>query len=295
MDQNHQLDMAAVRALCRQALAEDIGTGDATTLAVIPEQLAISCSMRTREACVVAGLPVAAAVFHELDARIDVRPQVKEGDRCAAGTILATVCGDARGILTGERAALNFLQRLCGIATVTRQFVDALGETRTRVTDTRKTTPCLRVLEKYAVAVGGGVNHRRGLYDQILIKDNHLALLASQCGSGIRQAIAASRAAYPGMTVEIEVESLEQLEEALTAQADMILLDNMSTGEMIEAVALRDRVYSQALLEASGGIRIERIPEMRAIGLDFISVGALTHSPLAIDIGLDYQEAESYP
>ncbi len=283
------LNRVLVANLVRAALAEDVGSGDATTLAVVPEGVQAEAFMVTRQACVCAGLPVAEAVFEELDGALAFEPLVSDGTRCSAGQVLARVRGRARAILTGERTALNFVQRLSGIATLTRRFVDALGDSRTRILDTRKTTPGLRFLEKYAVRMGGGSNHRSGLYDRILIKDNHRELAAFAGPDPIGQAVRSCRAAYPRLEVEVEADTLEDVEAALAAGADSILLDNMSDEEMAEAVR---RVRGRALLEASGGITLERIPALARLGLDFISVGALTHSAPAVDIGLDMRPPE---
>lgn len=271
-------------SLVRAALAEDIGSGDATTQAVVPEALETAAALITREACVCAGLPVAAAVFQELDPQVCVEPQVQEGQSCAAGQTLARLTGNARAILTGERTALNFLQRLCGIATQTRRYVDAVGTYPTKILDTRKTTPGLRLLEKYAVKMGGGENHRMGLYDRIMIKDNHRELARLGGPGGIQRAVKACRRLAPTLDVEVEADTMDDVEAALAAGADIILLDNMGTDEIRAAVRL---IQGRAVTEASGGITLERIPAIAAAGVDVISVGALTHSVRAIDIGLD--------
>jgi nicotinate-nucleotide pyrophosphorylase (carboxylating) len=268
----------------RMALAEDVGSGDATTLAVIPATLQTSAAMVTRQPCVCAGLPLAEVLFEELDASLAFEAVAAEGERCAAGQTLAVVRGSARAILTGERTALNFVQRLCGIATLTRRYVDALGDSHTRLLDTRKTTPGLRALEKYAVRLGGGQNHRFGLYDRVMIKDNHRELAKYAGTESIRQAVAACRAAYPQLEVEVEADTLTDVEAAVEAGADYILFDNMSDEEMAQGVRL---VAGRALTEASGGITLDRLPRLARLGLDFISVGALTHSAPAVDIGLD--------
>lgn len=295
MGQRRSLDMSAVRSLCQLALAEDIGRGDATTAAIVPPDLTITGYLRAREESVVAGVAVVIELYHQLDRAVDLDFNVADGDRCCSGDTIGTIVGNARSIITGERCALNFLQHLSGIATSTRRYVDALGDSRTKILDTRKTIPGQRILQKYAVSVGGGQNHRIGLYDQIMIKDNHLHLISSQGLGGITQAVERCKEQYPDLATEVEVDTLEQLEEALSVQAELILLDNMTTDEMIQAVKLRDRLYSQALLEASGGITLERIAELKNIGLDYISVGALTHSVKAVDIGLDIKETQQYP
>ena len=278
------LTRSILQALARAALAEDVGSGDATTQAVVPPALEVTAFLNTREACVCAGLNVAEAVFRELDPACVFTPLVADGDRCPAGANLARLHGQARAILTGERTALNFLQRLSGTATLTRRFVDAVGRHRARILDTRKTTPGLRALEKYAVLIGGGDNHRMGLYDRIMIKDNHRMLASIEGPGGIHRAVEACRRQFPRLAVEVEADTLEDVQEALDARADFILLDNMDDELIREAVGLVD---GRAQTEASGGMTLDRIPAVAAAGVDFISVGALTHSAPAIDIGLD--------
>jgi nicotinate-nucleotide pyrophosphorylase (carboxylating) len=281
------LNPTAVQNLCRTALAEDIGAGDATTLAVVPENLEVTARLLAKQDCVCAGLPVAEAVFKELSKAVVFESVKQDGDFCAKGTVLARVTGPARAILTGERTALNFLQRISGIATLAKQYVDAVGSnSKTKILDTRKTTPGLRMLEKYAVAMGGAENHRFGLYDRVMIKDNHRMLAAIDGPFGITRAVKACREKYPDLEVEVEADSIEEVEEAVEAGADYILLDNMTDEEMVEAVEL---VAGRSLLEASGGITLERIADLAKIGVDYISVGALTHSAAAVDISLDIQ------
>jgi nicotinate-nucleotide pyrophosphorylase (carboxylating) len=278
------LNRAQLLNLVQAALIEDVGSGDATTLAVVPESLRTTALLVTRQPCVCAGLPVAEALFAELDRALSFEALAAEGERCAAGETLAVVHGSARAILTGERTALNFVQRLCGIATLTRRYVDALGDCQTKILDTRKTTPGWRFLEKYAVRVGGGQNHRFGLYDRVMIKDNHRELARLSGPDSIARAVAACRAAYPGLEIEVEADTLADVEAAANAAVEYILLDNMHDEVMAQAVRL---VAGRARLEASGGITLERLPGLARLGLDFISVGALTHSAPAIDIGLD--------
>jgi len=233
----------------------------------------------------VAGLPVAALVFARLSPDVVFRALVRDGERCPAATAVAEVSGPAWAVLGGERLALNFLQRLSGIATATARLVDKVAGTRARIVDTRKTTPGLRVLEKYAVRCGGGFNHRFGLYDGVLIKDNHLAL-----AGGIARAVRAARERAPHtVRVEVEVEDLHGVAAALEAGADIILLDNMDVATMARAVAM---VNGRALTEASGGISGETVAAVAATGVDFISVGALTHSVRSLDIGLDFNGGE---
>jgi nicotinate-nucleotide pyrophosphorylase (carboxylating) len=274
-----------LRNLCRVALAEDVGSGDATTLAVVPENLQVSAKMVTRQDCVVAGLPLAETLFHELDSTLSFEACVEDGARCGKGQVLAWITGSAQSILTGERTALNFVQRYSGIATQTRRYVDALGDSPTRILDTRKTTPGLRALEKYAVLMGGGQNHRFGLYDRVMIKDNHRELAKLSGPDSIQRAVAACREKYPDLEVEVEADTLDEVRAALEAKAEYILLDNMTNEQMTVAIAMRAGYPSK--LEASGNITIERLPSLAGLGLDFVSVGALTHSVPAVDIGLD--------
>ena len=281
--------------LCRQALAEDIGSGDATTLSIVSPELAISALVVTREVCILAGIPVVRQVFEECDPSLKFDPLLEDGASCTEGQTLATVSGSARSILTAERTALNFLQRLSGIATITHSFVGAVGDSKTRILDTRKTTPGLRMLEKYAVEAGGGTNHRFGLFDRILVKDNHLYVQSLSGTGSITEIVKLCRTKYPNLEVEVEIESLDQLEEALKSSVEYVLLDNMSDGEMADAVRLRDQHRPTTMLEASGGMTIERVNRIAKIGLDFISVGALTHSPKAIDMALDFQDAPDTP
>ena len=290
-----QLNPVLLTNLVRTALAEDIGSGDATTTATIPPDLHIVAELCSREQCKVTGLPLVHEVYRQIDPGITTDIYVDEGESCNCMGVIATISGPAGGIITGERTALNFLQRLSGIATLTSAYVQALGDSRTRILDTRKTTPGLRILEKYAVSVGGGMNHRMGLYDRILIKDNHIQVSKMLGEGGIPPAVELCRTNYPNLEVEVEVDNLEQLVEALGAQVEYILLDNMSAPEMIEAVKLRDEICSQTLLEASGGITLNRVSQIGQIGLDFISVGEITHSPKAIDIGLDLRQTAKYP
>ncbi|EJL47951.1 nicotinate-nucleotide diphosphorylase (carboxylating) [Brevibacillus agri] len=261
-------------------LQEDLGFGDVTTLSTIPESEQGTGILYAKEAGVVAGLPIARQVFATVDPALVFTAKVEEGQRVEVGQELAEVRGSVRSILSGERLALNLMQRLSGIATKTSEYVAAVAGTKARVVDTRKTTPGLRFLEKYAVRVGGGHNHRFALYDAVMIKDNHI-----KGAGGIAQAVASARAAIPHtMTVEVEAESLDQVREALEAGADIIMLDNMSLETMREAVALID---GRAVVEASGGVNLETIGNIAKTGVDVISVGALTHSVKAFDISLD--------
>ena len=265
----------------RAALAEDIGRGDATTLATIPAGQTARAEFLLKEPGVLSGLEVAARVFALLDPALRVEWTVRDGEARERG-VIGTVTGPARSLLTGERVALNLLQRLSGIATFTRRHVEALGEGKTRVLDTRKTTPLWRDLEKAAVAHGGGTNHRSGLDDGILIKDNHIA-----AAGGITAALTHARNHGYLLKVLCEVEDLPGLEEALKAGADRVLLDNMSDDLLAEAVQVRDRLAPHVTLEASGNMTLSRLPHVAATGVDFVSVGALTHSAPALDISLN--------
>jgi nicotinate-nucleotide pyrophosphorylase (carboxylating) len=278
-----ELPRPMVDAVVVRALEEDLGAGDITTEACVPEAARAVARGVARKEMVACGMSVAARVFAQLDASLAFTAHVAEGARVPAGTTLFTVEGAARPILAGERVALNLVQRMCGIATATRRYVDALPEgSKTRITDTRKTTPGLRLFERYAVRRGGGHNHRNDLGSAVLIKDNHIV-----AAGGVAEAIGRARARAPHTSkIECEVDSLEQLELALAAGADIVLLDNMSTETVEEAVR---RTRGRALLEASGGITLERVTELARAGVDAISVGALTHSTPAADIGLDFE------
>ena len=279
-----QIDWKQADALISLALSEDLDTaGDTTTNSVIPENLQAKAVFITKEDCVCAGLPVAERLFKTIDPQLEWKTLVREGEFCPRDTIMAEVRGNARSLLTGERTALNFLQRLCGVATASRRYQDAAGTT-CRILDTRKTTPGWRNLEKYAVATGGAFNHRIGLYDRIMIKDNHRELAGLEGSGGIRRSVERARARYPELEVEVEVDSLTELDEALESGAEYILLDNMSDEMMAEAVR---RVNGRAKLEASGGITLARIPSAAKTGVDFISAGALTHSVKSSDISMD--------
>ncbi len=271
--------MTGIDRIIENALSEDIHTGDITTQAVVRKGGPANGILKAKEEMVLAGIQVAARVFHLLDATITFTPHFADGERLSAGDIIAELSGDAAFLLQGERVALNLLQRMCGIATLTAQYVAAVSGTGARVVDTRKTTPGLRILEKYAVRVGGGVNHRTGLYDGVLIKENHIA-----AAGGISEAVARARAYIPHtMKVEVETETLDQVAEALAAGADIIMLDNMDLAAMRRAVAL---IGGKAIVEASGGVNLETIRGIAETGVDIISVGALTHSARAMDISM---------
>ena len=280
------LSAEEIRRAAVFALAEDIGSGDVTTLAAVPETAQARAVARAREPLVVAGLAFAEAAFRELSAAVQITRAVEDGHRVAEGKALLQVAGPARALLSAERVALNFLQRLCGIATLTAQFVDAVKGTRAQILDTRKTTPGWRRLEKYAVACGGGRNHRLGLFDMVLIKDNHLAALKNESPNAIAAAVERARVKYPKLKVEVEADTLEQVEEAVAAGADMVLLDNMNVVQLRLAV---QKCKDRALTEASGGVTLAGVRAIAETGVDFISVGALTHSARAVDIGLDFE------
>jgi nicotinate-nucleotide pyrophosphorylase (carboxylating) len=270
----------------RAALAEDIGPGDVTTLAIVPEHLAATAVLAAREELVLAGLSLAEATFRELCSTVQIEPCASDGQCVAAGQIILRLHGPARVLLTAERVALNFLQRLSGIATLTAQYVEAVKGTQARILDTRKTTPGWRRLEKYAVTCGRGQNHRQGLFDLVLIKDNHLAALRHELPNPIAAAVARARAACPGLEVGVEADTLEQVRQAVEAGADIILLDNMSPAQLREAVQL---VGGRAKTEASGGVNLSTVRPIAESGVDMISVGALTHSARAVDLALDFE------
>jgi nicotinate-nucleotide pyrophosphorylase (carboxylating) len=274
------LEPALYREIIRRALAEDLGWGDLTTEGTItPEQRATG-TFYAKSACVVAGLDVALEAFRQLDPTIAIDVRHPDSSSCEAGAVIAEIQGLATAMLTAERTALNFLQRLSGIATQTRRFVDA-AQGQILVLDTRKTTPTLRALEKYAVRAGGGTNHRMGLDDGILIKDNHIRL-----AGGITQALERMRMAQHEMPIEIEVQSFEQLDEALAAGATRILADNFTVEQLKEVVK---RTRGMAQVEISGGVTIDKLADLAATGADFVSVGALTHSAAAIDISFEIE------
>lgn len=273
-----------VRDLVRRALEEDVGPGDATTLSLVEDGRQVEAVIQARQDLVVCGAPVVAAVFAAVDPAVACGTVIPDGRTAGAGDVLMTLRGPARAILTGERTALNFMQRLCGIATLTRRFVERVAAHGTIILDTRKTTPTLRVLEKYAVRTGGGRNHRVGLYDRVLIKDNHRRLAAGEGGLGLDAAVTRARRLYPSLQIEVEVESLEELEQALKARPEWILLDNMAPPAMAACVR---RVAGACQLEASGGITLANIEAAAATGVDAVSLGCLTHSAPAADLSLE--------
>ena len=269
----------------RSALAEDIGAGDVTSLATIPEGTIARAAMVARVDLVAAGLDLAETAFRELSNDVRIERQAADGDVRSAGSTLLEITGPAVAILGAERVALNCVQHLSGVATLTAAFVRAVAGTGARILDTRKTLPGWRRLEKYAVRCGGGTNHRQGLSDLVLIKDNHLAALAGAAPNPVSAAVSRARGRFPYLKVEVEADTLDQVRLALDAGADIVLLDNMTLGQLREAVAL---CRGRALTEASGGVRLDTVRAIAETGVDFISVGALTHSAPAVDIGLDF-------
>jgi nicotinate-nucleotide pyrophosphorylase (carboxylating) len=271
--------MTGLDRIIENALAEDIHTGDITTLSVVKERHEARARLIAKEPLVLAGIEVAARVFHTLDPRILFTPHFRDSDMPGAGDIIAELLGDVSMLLQGERVALNLLQRMCGVATLTARYVDAVNGTGARIVDTRKTAPGLRILDKYAVRAGGGSNHRFGLYDGVLIKENHIA-----AAGGITLAVARARDFIPHtIKIEVETETLAEVAEALACGADIIMLDNMDTASMRAAVQL---IAGRALVEASGGVTLETVREIAETGADIISVGALTHSARAMDISM---------
>ncbi|MGQ0456490.1 MAG: carboxylating nicotinate-nucleotide diphosphorylase [Hyphomicrobium sp.] len=276
------LPVQIIDAAIRLALEEDLGLiGDVTTNATIPPKVQASALIAARTPGVVSGLQVAAAAFHALDPEIKVEVFVGDGCAVGAGKPIANVSGTARGLLTAERVALNFLGRMSGVATLTKRYVDAVSHTKAKIIDTRKTTPGLRAFEKYAVRCGGGHNHRTGLFDAVLIKDNHIVT-----AKGVSQAIKAALAASGHLTkIEVEVDSLDQLDEALQFDIDAVLLDNFSIDQLADAVR---RVAGKCVTEASGGVNLQTVKAISETGVDLISVGALTHSAPVMDLGFDF-------
>jgi nicotinate-nucleotide pyrophosphorylase (carboxylating) len=281
-----ELSVPEIRQAVQNALAEDIGSGDATTLATVPETTLARVVMRAREPLVAAGLAFAEAAFIELSPAVRTERLVQDGQLVKADDVLLRVAGPARAILTAERVALNFVQRLSGVATFTAQFVEAIKGTHAQILDTRKTTPGWRRFEKYAVVCGGGKNHRLGLSDMILIKDNHLLALQKEKPNAIAAAVARAREKFPKLQIEVEADTLEQVEQAADAGADMVLLDNMNLIQLRLAV---QKIKGRAQTEASGGVNPANVHAIAETGVDFISVGALTHSARAVDIGLDFE------
>jgi len=270
----------AVKEIVARALAEDIGPGDATTLATVDPGARCRAEIVAKAAGVIAGLPVAELTFRALDPGISFERVAGDGRRVEPGAVLARLAGSSRAVLTAERTALNFLQRMSGIATLTAQYVAAVQGTKARIADTRKTAPGLRLLDKCAVRVGGGLNHRIGLFDGILVKDNHI-----RAAGGLAQAVARARkSAHHLLKVEVEAQSIAQVEQALAAGAEVIMLDNLALEDVRKAVAL---IAGRAKTEASGGVNLDNVRALADCGVDYISVGALTHSAPALDISLE--------
>ena len=278
---------AGLRQLVEHALEEDVGRGDVTSDFLIPLSAQSKAVFRSRRPGVIAGLDVANMVLNVTDSRIQFENVIQDSVVIGPGQELAVVLGPARSVLRAERVALNFLQRLSGVATLTSKYVEAVRGTRARIVDTRKTTPGLRSLEKYAVRAGGGFNHRRDLGDAVLIKDNHLAVIGA-FGLSVREAVEKMRESLPHtVKIEVEVDRIDQIDEVLRARPDIILLDNMSTADLTKAV---DLISGRAITEASGGVSLEKVRDIAGSGVDLISVGALTHSAPALDLALDFEQ-----
>jgi nicotinate-nucleotide pyrophosphorylase (carboxylating) len=277
-----ELEPGIIYAYASDLLKEDLGRGDITTQSVVRAGARARGRFLARQDFVLCGLEIAEAVFSTLDANIQLESRVYDGELISSGSEFALIEGPAAVLLTAERTALNLMQRLSGVATLTREFVNRISGTGARIVDTRKTTPGLRLLEKYAVTVGGGHNHRFGLDDGVLIKDNHIAV-----AGGVRRAVESARLAAPHlMKIEVEVSSQSQLREAMAVGADVIMLDNMSTAEIRESVELIRKQNADVIVEASGGVSLETVREIAECGVDLISVGAITHSATAVDISL---------
>jgi len=281
-----ELTAAEIRRAVRAALAEDLGSGDATTLATVPKNAKSVALMRAREPLVVAGIPFAETAFRELAPKIKIEKFARDGEKVAAGKTLLKISGSSRALLSAERVALNFLQRLSGVATATALFANEINGFSAKILDTRKTTPGWRRFEKYAVACGGGKNHRIGLFDMVLIKDNHLVALRNEKPNAIAAAVLRARKKFPKLKIEVEADTLTQVAQAAEAGAEIILLDNMSLKQLRAAVKI---IRGRAKTEASGGVNLKTVRAIAATGVDFISVGAITHSARAVDIGLDFE------
>ena len=281
-----ELTLVEIRRAVRAALAEDLGGGDATTLATVPKSATSVALMRARETLTVAGIQFAELAFRELAPKIKIEKFARDGETISAGKSLLKISGPSRALLSAERVALNFVQRLSGVATATASFVNKINGFNAKILDTRKTTPGWRRFEKYAVACGGGKNHRLGLFDMVLIKDNHLVALRHAKPNAIAAAVLRARRKFPKLIVEVEADTLEQVAQAADAGADIILLDNMTLAQLRAAVKI---IRRRAKTEASGGVNWKTVRAIAATGVDFISVGAITHSARAVDIGLDFQ------
>lgn len=290
---NVYIDKRKVEEIVRMALKEDVGPKDVTTSAVVPKELSIKAHIISKAEGVICGLPVCEKVFNVLDENTRFKPQLEEGSVIHEGKAIAYLEGNAAHILTGERVALNFLSHLSGIATKTRSFVNKVGSLSTKILDTRKTTPGMRYLEKYAVSVGGGYNHRTGLWDQVLIKDNHIAIrdLASH-GKKLESLIKDTRSKIQkNIKIEIEVNSLKDFEAALRGRPDIVMLDNMTLEDAKKAVKIRNKIGKYPLIEVSGNITLKNVADYAACGVDRISIGSLTHSVNSVDISLEVDAA----
>jgi len=277
-----ELNIEALRPFLEYALNEDIGSGDVTTNSLIPVELQARATMIAKSSGIIAGLSVAETIFRMLSPDISWKTFVRDGDKINTGEYILEISGSFRALLTGERLALNFMQRMSGIATMTHKCVTELAGYQTKILDTRKTVPGLRVLDKYAVLMGGGTNHRIGLYDMVLIKDNHIKI-----AGGITNAVRQIKNGITGnLKIEVEVTNFDEIREALAAGADIIMLDNMTTLQMAESVKM---IHGQALVEASGNMTLERLKEVAGTGVDYISIGALTHSVTAFDISMNIE------
>jgi nicotinate-nucleotide pyrophosphorylase (carboxylating) len=274
------------REMVRSALKEDLGAGDVTTDSAIPAETQAVAHMVAREPIVACGLNLARMAFAERGPTLKFESALEDCAKANKGAVLLSIRGNARAILEAERVALNFIQRLSGIATLTNQYVEAVKGTKAKILDTRKTLPGWRKLEKYAVKCGGGENHRFGLFDMVLIKDNHLAALRKTCDDPVNVAVLSARAKYPKLKIEVEADTLDQVAQAVNAGADIVLLDNMAFEDLQRAVGM---VEGKAKTEASGGVKLETVAAIAATGVDFISVGAITHSARAVDIALDFE------
>ncbi len=276
--------MDDIKTFISNALREDIGPGDLTVAALISPDIDGKAELIAKEALILAGIDVAGEVFKQVDPRISVTANYADGQELTSGTVIASISGKVASLLTAERVALNFMQRLSGIATLTRQYVNRTEGTKARIVDTRKTTPGLRALEKHAVRIGGGKNHRFGLFDGILIKDNHIAAVGS-----LSEAVKRAREKAPHtLKIEVETENLDQVREAISAGAEIIMLDNMGIETMKKAVKL---INGKALIEASGGINLNNVRQVAETGVDLISVGAITHSARSMDISMEITNA----
>lgn len=279
---NIGIDFGTIAPVIEFALNEDIGTGDITTSLIIPSDLQTRATMVAKSTGVIAGLEVAEYIFRKLSPLITWKPYVKDGDQVTNGDLILEISGSYRALLTGERLALNFMQRMSGIATMTARYVDAIADYPAKILDTRKTVPGLRLLDKYAVLMGGGTNHRIGLYDMVLIKDNHIKVAGgiTRAVSQIKQGLA------PGIRIEVETTNPEEVREALDAGVDIIMLDNMTNETMAQCVKI---IHGRAKVEASGNMTLERLRQVAATGVDYISIGALTHSVTAFDISMNIE------